>query len=214
MDNTGPVANRQFGNFDVGKFCCFLIDFGQLATPPETDSKMPGNNTRSDSRFGFLSVVDTRQLGYCGGLLILTAGGRPLEFHCTSPISANRAQQILYGRTLREFLVCDQIGTTLVQKARARLDIILVDDRALLALSASVPTPIAFVLPGGSNGDTDRHASDLEIAGQRFELMGQSLSLAEDLLKTFLRTLPVTEPFERIHQAIQEAHTEAHAEAA
>ncbi len=170
--------------------------------------------THRDARFGFLSVVESRQLGYCGGLLILTSGGRPVEFHCTPPVSANRAQQILYGRTLREFLVCDQIGTTLVQKARAQLDLILVDDRALLALSESVPTPIVYVYPAGCTGagctgDADGIASDLEIADQRFELTGHSLGKAEELLKIFLQTLPVTEPFERIHQAIHEAHSEA-----
>ena len=53
---------------------------------------------------GFLSVLDDEELGAIGGYLVLSRNGRPLEFHCTSPVRANRAQQILYGPTLQPFL--------------------------------------------------------------------------------------------------------------
>ena len=52
-----------------------------------------------------------------GGYLVLNATGRPLEFHCTAPVKANRAQQILFGPTLESFLYGEQIGQTLVAKS-------------------------------------------------------------------------------------------------
>ena len=42
--------------------------------------------------------------------------GRPLEFHCTTPLKPNRAQEILYGPTLESFLYGEQIGRTLIQQ--------------------------------------------------------------------------------------------------
>ena len=65
---------------------------------------------------GFLTVVADPQYGLCGGYLILNPAGRPLEFHCTTPIKPNRAQEILYGPTLESFLYGEQIGRTLIQQ--------------------------------------------------------------------------------------------------
>ncbi len=63
---------------------------------------------------GFLSVIEHDELGLFGGYLVLNMAGRPLEFHCTSPVRPNRAQEILYGPTLRPFLFGEQIGQALL----------------------------------------------------------------------------------------------------
>ena len=65
---------------------------------------------------GFLTVVEHPQFGLCGGYLLLNFAGRPVEFHCTTPIKPNRAQEILYGPTLESFLYGEQIGRTLIQQ--------------------------------------------------------------------------------------------------
>src|SRR5262249_29502535 len=82
----------------------------------------------------FLTVVDDSQHGACGGLLVLNATGRPLEFHCTTPVKPNRAQEILYGPTLRPYLYGEQIGATLVAKAAAPIDLLCVDLVEVLAV--------------------------------------------------------------------------------
>ena len=60
---------------------------------------------KSAACLGFLTVVEHAELGLLGGYLLLNAAGRPLEFHCTAPVKPNRAQEILYGPTLRPYLV-------------------------------------------------------------------------------------------------------------
>ena len=66
---------------------------------------------------GFLTVVEDDEFGLCGGYLLLSVTGRPLEFHCTAPVRASRAQEILYGRALRGYLF-ELIGPALLQKAK------------------------------------------------------------------------------------------------
>ena len=63
---------------------------------------------------GFLTVVENETLGLIGGYLLLNAAGRPLEFHCTAPVKPSRTQEILYGPTLRPYLLAEVIGQALV----------------------------------------------------------------------------------------------------
>ena len=79
---------------------------------------MKNTGPNSGCALGFLTVVDSPQHGLFGGFLLLNGGGRPLEFHCTAPVKANRAQRILYGPTLMPYLYGEQIGRTLVEKSK------------------------------------------------------------------------------------------------
>ncbi|MEQ8839035.1 MAG: hypothetical protein RID07_19675, partial [Lacipirellulaceae bacterium] len=56
---------------------------------------------------GFLTAVESPQHGLFGGYLVLSLQGRPLEFRCTTPVKPTRAQEILYGKTLRPYLLCE-----------------------------------------------------------------------------------------------------------
>ena len=71
---------------------------------------------KSQPALGFLTVLEHETDGLFGGYLILNLAGRPLEFHCTAPIRANRAQEILYGPTLEPYLYGEQIGQNAVGK--------------------------------------------------------------------------------------------------
>ena len=156
--------------------------------------------------------MEIQGLGFCGGLLVLSSRGRPVEFHCTSPVLANRAQQILYGQTLREFVCCDQIGVALVEKVKSNLDMILVDDRQFSMLADLLPHPVAVVSDTEEtvgNVPQQTIGSRLEIAGQQFEVFGGRNDQTEQLLEHFVGHLPADEPFERIRAAISEAHAEA-----
>jgi hypothetical protein len=65
---------------------------------------------KSVSAIGFLTIEEDQQCGHCGGYLLLNTSGRPLEFHCTAPVKRNRAQEVLYGPTLKPFLYGDLIA--------------------------------------------------------------------------------------------------------
>ena len=143
-------------------------------------------------RYAFLAIVEVDQLGHCGGLLVLSSRGRPLEFHCTAPVNANRAQQILYGETLEEFLCCDQIGATLVEKAKVSPDLVFVEDRRLFPLAELLNCPVILVTRNSHSHEVDSHDSNthesdshdselqhsrgriLEIEHQQFEVCGQA----------------------------------------
>src|SRR3954462_9244557 len=95
--------------------------------------------------FGFLTIVEQPELGLQGGYLVLNAEGRPLEFHCTAPVKPNRAQEILYGSTLRPYLCGEQIGQALVSRAKSEVLLIFTDNPAVLGVREFASTPVALV---------------------------------------------------------------------
>jgi hypothetical protein len=96
---------------------------------------------------GFLTVVEDSQYGLCGGYLILNTSGRPLEFHCTTPIKPNRAQEILYGPTLEAFLFGEQIGRTLIQQSNAPPIVVYTDQVPAMIAREYISIPMVLVLP-------------------------------------------------------------------
>ena len=94
---------------------------------------------------GFLTVIEYQRLGLIGGYLILDRLGRPLEFHCTTPVKANRAQEILYGVTLDAFLYGEQIAQTLIRRAKVKPCTVLTDRPQVLAVQDFIEIPIAFI---------------------------------------------------------------------
>ena len=99
-----------------------------------------------------MTVVADPQYGLCGGYLILNPAGRPLEFHCTTPIKPNRAQEILYGPTLQSFLYGEQIGRTLIQQGGESPLVVFTDVEPVLCARDFVPMPLALVLATEERG--------------------------------------------------------------
>jgi hypothetical protein len=152
---------------------------------------------------GFLTVFEVPSAGFGGGLLVTSCKGRPVEFHCTAPLNANRAQEILYGQTLRSFLFCDQIGIALIEKASTSLDVVVTDAAEMIELSTSVNIPFALV-----DLDATATAKDpsVKIDAHITKLVSANTDQTLQVLNQFTETLPLNEPFERIQQAIAEAH--------
>lgn len=106
---------------------------------------MTASGPKSLTAIGFLTVMEHPQHGLFGGYLLLNSTGRPLEFHCTAPTKPNRAQEILYGPTLRPYLFGEQIGYTLWSKARLKAGCVVTDREAVLALRDLVECPVVLV---------------------------------------------------------------------
>ena len=168
------------------------------------------NKTTGKTSFGFVTVIHVEGIGHCGGLLTLNGLGRPVEFHCTSPVPENRAQRILYGHTYTSFLYCEQIALALLGKTRRRPDMLLTNLAEMLPLQQLVPEPLLLV------GEKECNALELETKRRHeFEIHDSVLSgpgLTVDELEVVrenaLRisaSIPIDEPFERIVQAIEEA---------
>jgi hypothetical protein len=178
---------------------------------------------KSLSALGFLTVLDHPQHGLFGGYLVLNTAGRPQEFHCTAPIKANRAQQILYGPTLEPFLYGEQIGRTMLAKATAKVMFVCTDRPAALAVREYVDVPVALVVTDEQPSDTrERDGRILRLDAAHpgptmapFQLGRNRLAVpqsAEDdsrliaeRLGALAESFDLAEPFTRIHEAIEEA---------
>jgi len=159
-----------------------------------------------DTTFGYLSVLESAEHGYFGGYLLISPLGRPLEFHCTAPIRPSRAQQILYGPTLRPFLVGEQIGATLLAKAELKPSLVITDQPAALCLRSQMNTPLVQIHRGDNAGAGS--SARLEALNHRWELppgYETDRMAIESLLTTLAKHVDLAEPFDRIHEAIREA---------
>ena len=102
---------------------------------------------------GFLTVINYPRTGFVGGFLVLNSVGRPVEFHCTTSLKPNRAQEILFGNALEPYLFGEQIAQTLVRKSQVDIGFLFTDSPGVLALQDFVEQPIIYVPQPGSDGD-------------------------------------------------------------
>lgn len=179
---------------------------------------------------GFVAVSDLPGRGLVGGYLLLNAAGRPVEFHCTAPVRPSRAQEILYGPTLKPFLYGEQIGRALLEKSTAKPAAVLVDAEALLAAQPFVDAPLALVCAGDQAESTSEFAPAAPLGDSsgktatatklhRFPLNDCTLAVPAvrdsdaatiaERLSGLGATFDLAEPFERIREAVAEAHREA-----
>lgn len=166
---------------------------------------MSASSAKQGACIGFLTAVQIDGLGVAGGYLILNAAGRPLEFHCTAPVKASRVQEILYGPTLKPFLMGEQIGQTLIGKSKLRPLVVCTDLAEMLSLRESVDFPLLQVLNEGDTrgfllgknrvGAADGHLADERAAREGWPAQAEHLDLSE--------------PFTRIREALDEAQRSA-----
>lgn len=167
---------------------------------------------------GFLTVVEDAEHGLFGGYLVLNLIGRPLEFHCTTPMKANRAQQILYGPTLAPYLYGEQIAQTLIRKGAVKPRAVFTDQAAVLAARQHVDVPLVLAVDESApqaNGETTRRIDPPQTVLKRFGWGRQPLAvdaasaadeqLVLDRLSDVAEDFDLLEPFGRIREAIAEA---------
>ena len=185
---------------------------------------MSASEPKPVAALGFLTVVEHEQHGLFGGYLVLNPNGRPLEFHCTAPVKPNRAQEILYGPTLRPYLYGEQIGQALISKSQAKPLAVFTDQSPVLAAGEFVSLPVVLVLDEqadiGNGEQTAGRKLRIDPPHGQAELVSFQLGrnrlavsspheqdhadLAERLAAVAER-FDLTEPFERIRNAIEEA---------
>jgi hypothetical protein len=176
---------------------------------------MDADPSKPLSAFGFLTIRECPEHGLFGGYLILSPLGRPLEFRCTAPITPSRAQEILYGPTLRRYLLADVIGQALVEGAEIAVAAILTDQRDMLALEAFRNEEMLHVEPMAP-ADRRHHLpaeNDLIISNCRVTPGANSRRAAweiESLMRPLTAHLDLMEPFERVRAALAEAQRASH----
>jgi hypothetical protein len=167
--------------------------------------------------FGFLTAVEDPLHGFFGGYLVVCHQGRPLEFHCSIPILPNEAQRILYGASLRPYLLGEIIGHTLIAKAQVPVQAVVTDLAEMCSLASLVATPVAWLRQAGDCPDFASLRAKWDCPALRddapdtFVLGGYAISCAaapeslRDLLEPLAAQIELAEPFERIREAIREA---------
>lgn len=183
-------------------------------SPPHENSFPPASSScgpNALNTFGFLTVVETETHSLFGGLLLLNSSGRPTEFHCTAPVQPNRAQEILYGMTLRPYLFTEVIGRTLFESAKTPPLVAFVDVPLMLGIRPLVDLPLLYVDGANEKAEPDRADS--------FAWEGQTLAVdanypndretARSLWEHHACQFELAEPFDRIREAIEEAQRTA-----
>jgi len=166
--------------------------------------------SKSAACLGFLTVVEQPELGLIGGYLLLNAAGRPLEFHCTAPVKANRAQEILYGPTLQPFLYGEQIGQALLARTKLSPLVVCTDSQPVLAARDFTHVPMVVVREQGTGdggqGTGDRGSFSLARNCVRPALHYSSDEVAiREAWPAQADQLDLLEPFARIREALEEA---------
>lgn len=95
--------------------------------------------------WAFLSIAQFPDFGFCGGLLLLQDNGRPLEFHCTTPIRLSRTQEILFGNSLETTIFSERIGPALCGKLKQAPNAIFVNSPTGLAVRTCSESPVAYI---------------------------------------------------------------------
>ncbi|MFM7249913.1 MAG: hypothetical protein ACKO5R_08445 [Planctomycetaceae bacterium] len=163
-----------------------------------------GAGEAAAASYGFLTTVDSATHGVFGGYLVIDVTGRPLEFHCTTPVKVSRAQRILYGATLPAQLHGRQIGATLLADTTTRPLAVLTDDEALLHVRPHTPLPVVLVRP--RDGAAPCRGEGLTTFGEAALLLPDTAPAdLVDRLGALAAGVDLREPFERIRAAIDEA---------
>ena len=172
---------------------------------------MGENASNSLPAFGFLTVLNDSQHGYFGGYLLLSELGRPLEFHCSTPVLPNDAQKILYGASLQPYVLGELIGQTLVAEAKLPVQLVLTDQKDMLGISLlrTEPTVCLSEIEDCSI-DCMESLDAPSFSLGKYRLFGTSTcDWQPDEINTAITPLThyidLSEPFQRIREAIREA---------
>jgi hypothetical protein len=178
---------------------------------------------------GFLSAIEHDSC-LLAGLLVLNLVGRPIEFHCTSPVKPTRSHEVIYGPTLRSFLLADHIAPTLIANLKTLPELFCCD---WVEFTETPNREEQFVfLDSSENVVEDVPAHDSQqfrvdqphavLLGPRwqklfsFQCAGRQLWLnskdparqttVKQQVTELVSQIDLLEPFERIHNAIRESH--------
>jgi hypothetical protein len=167
---------------------------------------------------GFLSIRQHSEHGYFGGYLVVNHLGRPLEFHCTLPVKPTRAQVLLYGPTMDDFVCGEQIAKALIAKAKLNPKLVITDTPAALSAALVSDVTIVWLVDPAEQTENQylRFPAHTNLATRQFAVTGHkfwSLKDCQNAEATVAEVLPqlserfdITEPFTRIVEALFEAH--------
>lgn len=175
---------------------------------------MSTSGKKSPTAIGFLTVIEHEDQSMIGGYLVLNTTGRPLEFHCTAPVRPNRAQEILYGASLKPYLYGEQIGQTLIGKAKIKPMFVCTDVEPAMSVDDTIDVPVVLVRSQTADATTPPTPAlhwfsisnaDVAVAAKN----EQDTQKVSELWAPHEGNLDLREPFDRIREALEEAQRKA-----
>jgi len=195
-------------------FVVLSLDAARLLLLSEMLPLMAPENANPLPAFGFLTVLEDPKHGFFGGYLVLSDLGRPLEFHCSTPVLPNEAQKILYGASLRPYVLGEIIGQTLVSQGKLAVQAVVTDLEDMLSLTLFREEKIVCLAPDETVAAKEHSENCLptipELTIGNYRLFGTSTCTwqPEPLRKSLAPLcshVDLSEPFQRIREAICEA---------
>ncbi len=165
---------------------------------------MSGNGKQDQLRLGFMETMEVDGRGHIGGLLITNQNGRPLEFQCTTPVKPNRTQEILFGETLRPWLLGELIGSTLLDRVAIKPSVVITSDPILLELRNHTAIPVALAQKKSDRTESER---TIKLGGSTLRFHDGHVTDADSLAKQkhlIPDSADLEEPLERVREALAE----------
>ncbi|MBL4884474.1 MAG: hypothetical protein JKY95_08060 [Planctomycetaceae bacterium] len=168
---------------------------------------MAQNNKRPECVLGFYQVVEQPSGDLCGGVLLTTHLGRPIEFQCTLPVRPNATQQTLYGPTLRPFLIGELIAKALRDRLQMVPDVLFVNQPEALNHQTWDGIPILC------STEAEDAMFQQDYRGDHYWIVSEKKENVERLMKKMTQFVPdsadLQEPIIRVEQALKEAMGQA-----
>lgn len=201
-------------------FSCDLFSTSSLGNSVRMTNAEAARDKLSPT-IGYFTVIENEQFGWTGGILILNAGGRPLEFRCTLPLHTNRSQEILYGATLRSHIIAETIAPTLRQACRTPIGLLCCQQVEAMKTTSLAAGNVGFAdtipaLVVSMAEDDEGPITEESLPGHRTVTLLDSPLLvpstcgeaAEELIGKLTDLPDAIEPFDRIDEAIREAQAQ------
>ena len=145
---------------------------------------------------GYLAVLeDPSGTSYSQVLFIVDENGYPIDYAYTDNLTVNETQRILFGTTLRHYLITKVFGTQLLEDIANEPSIIFVDSEDLLAIREKIEIPVFYLdIKTRSENNEEGLVTNEKFSHDRVE--------AAYILETCEKNFDISEPFSRITEAI------------
>ena len=148
-----------------------------------------------DITFGYLDIWENHDENFfIGGILTVNNKGVPKEYFYSDKIKVSELQKLLYGESLKGYLITDIIANKIIDKLEKKPNVIFVKDDSLLNFREICDIPLLKII--------------LENSGERLQYSYTSNKQNQsDVI--FMRRMPehsyhynLVEPFQRLQESM------------
>lgn len=170
-------------------------------------------------QLAYLVAEAIDELSWAGGLLVTDDHGLPIDFRYVEPIRPTRIQKLIYGDSLKRYLLLDAIAGTLLKAANPRADWLFTPNMLLLDMETRVSGRLVVIGNGEKEPFNETGAWKIERPGEialqvaqtgppvRLTFKARNEEETETVARELCRLtdqLDFTEPLRRVESALKE----------